>query len=65
MFSHVYSETTLGVFFCFVFYMGAGHLRGRFLSIKNSGQVEKESNEVRFRANIHFKIAFTKMGQMT
>lgn len=52
-------------FLCLVSDMGAGHLRGRVLSIKNSGQGKKESNDVWFRVNNDFKVAFARMGQMT
>lgn len=48
----------------FVFDMGAVDLHGRFLSIKSSGQVEKESNEVVFKGKLHFKVSFIRMEHM-
>ena len=55
---------TLKSLLFFVFDMGAVYLHGRFLSIKNSGQVEKESNEMVFKGKLHFKVSFIRIEQM-
>lgn len=56
--------TTPKSLFFFCFEIGAIYLHGRFLCIKNSGQVEKESKEVVFKGKLHFKVSFIRTDQM-
>lgn len=48
----------------FYFDIGAIYLHSTFLSIKNSGQVEKESKDLVFKRKLHFKVSFIMTDQM-
>lgn len=56
--------TPKSLLFFFYFDIRAIYLHSRLLSIKNSGQVEKESKDLVFKGKLHFKVSFIRTDQM-